>query len=193
MGSMATTDHALPVCTIGHSTHPIEEFITLLQRNRVEQVVDVRTVPGSRHNPQFGQDALAASLAGAGIGYERLTALGGLRRTPAGTPSVNDAWRNASFRAYADYMQTPGFAAGIDTLLALAARRRVALMCAEAVPWRCHRSLIGDALLARGVEVLDIMSATSTKAHTMTSFARVDGDRVWYPSEGLAGPLPEGP
>ena len=193
MGVMATTDDPLPVCTIGHSTHPIEEFITLLERNRIEVVVDVRTVPGSRHNPQFGQEALAASLADAGIGYERLTELGGLRRTPAGTPSINDAWRNASFRAYADYMQTPGFAAGMDALLALATHQRVSLMCAEAVPWRCHRSLIGDALLARGIEVLDIMSATSTKAHTMTSFARVDGDRVWYPSEGVAGPLPEGP
>lgn len=179
----------------------------MLERNRVEEVVDVRTVPGSRHNPQFGQEALAASLAAAGIRYERLVALGGLRHTPAGTVSINGAWRNASFRSYADYMQTPAFAAGIDTLLALAARYRVALMCAEALPWRCHRSLIGDALLVRGIEVQDIMSPTSTKPHTLTAFAKVDGERVWYPADGdqvtsgegagdsgrLVGPLPEGP
>lgn len=179
----------------------------MLERNRVEEVVDVRTVPGSRHNPQFGQEALAASLAAAGIRYERLVALGGLRHTPAGAVSINGAWRNASFRSYADYMQTPTFAAGIDELLALAVRHRVALMCAEAVPWRCHRSLIGDALLVRGIEVQDIMSPTSTKPHTLTAFAKVDGERVWYPADGdqvtsgegvgvsgrLVGPLPEGP
>lgn len=155
----------------------------MLERNGVEGIVDVRTVPGSRHNPQFGQEALAAALVAGGIGYERLVELGGLRRTPAGTASINEAWRNASFRAYADYMQTPAFTAGIDALLDLAAHRRVALMCAEAVPWRCHRSLIGDALLVRGIEVQDIMSATSTKAHTLTSFAQVDGERVWYPAD----------
>ena len=125
---MASTGYALTVFTIGHSTHPIEEFVQMLTRNDVEEVVDVRTVPGSRHNPQFGQGALATSLPGAGIGYERMADLGGLRRTPAGTPSVNGAWRNASFRSYADYMQTPAFAAAIDTLLDLAVRRRVALM-----------------------------------------------------------------
>lgn len=156
----------------------------MLERSGVEEVVDVRTVPGSRHNPQFGEDALTASLVADGIGYTRMAELGGLRHTLAGTPSINGAWRNASFRAYADYMQTPAFAAGIDALIALAARRRVALMCAEAVPWRCHRSLIGDALLVRGIEVQDIMSPTSTKPHMLTRFAQVDGERVWYPEDG---------
>lgn len=179
------------VFTIGHSTHPIEDFVAMLTGNGVEEVVDVRTVPGSRHNPQFGQDALAASLRAAGIGYRRMAELGGLRHTPAGTVSINDAWRNASFRSYADYMQTPEFASAIDALLSLAEQRRVALMCAEAVPWRCHRSLIGDALVVRGVDVEDIMSPTSTKPHTLTRFARVDGTRVWYPSGGPSGP--EGP
>lgn len=153
----------------------------MLMHNAVQEVVDVRTVPGSRHNPQFGQEALEGSLAAAGIGYERLAELGGLRYTPVGTDSINGAWRNKSFRNYADYMQTPAFAVGIDTLINLAERRRVAVMCAEAVPWRCHRSLIGDALLVRGIEVADIMSSTSTKPHAMTSFAAVDGERVWYP------------
>lgn len=173
----------LLVYTIGHSTHPIEEFVEMLTRKGVDEIVDVRTVPGSRHNPQFGQEALASSLQAHGIGYERLAELGGLRHTPVSAPSINGAWRNASFRSYADYMQTPAFDAGINTLLALAARRQVAIMCAEAVPWRCHRSLIADALLVRGVRVEDIMSPTSTKPHTMTSFARVEGTRVWYPPE----------
>jgi uncharacterized protein (DUF488 family) len=169
------------VFTIGHSTHPIEEFLRMLEANRIQRLVDIRTVPGSRHNPQFGEKALAASMDEAGIDYQRLKALGGLRHTPAGAPTVNGAWRNRSFRDYADYMQTPEFAAGIDELLALAANQRVAIMCAEAVPWRCHRSLVGDALLARGIRVSDIMSATSTKPHELTSFAQVDGTRVWYP------------
>lgn len=187
-------DPAAPtVFTIGHSTHPIDEFVEMLAHNGIEEIVDVRTVPGSRHNPQFGQDALATSLRAQGIGYSRLAELGGLRHTPAGTVSVNGAWRNASFRSYADYMQTPAFAAAIASLLEVARQRRVAVMCAEAVPWRCHRSLIADALLARGVEVEDIMSPTSTKPHTMTRFAQVEGDRVWYPADGLAGPASEPP
>lgn len=158
----------------------------MLRSNRIQRLVDVRTVPGSRHNPQFGEQELAASMAEAGIDYERLKALGGLRHTPAGAPTVNGAWRNKSFRNYADYMQTPEFAAGIDALLALAKRQTVAIMCAEAVPWRCHRSLIGDALLARGVQVEDIMSEKSTVPHRMIDFARVDGTRVWYPPQDEA-------
>lgn len=171
------------VYTIGHSTHPLDEFVELLTVNGVERLLDVRTVPGSRHNPQFGEGALTVSMQRAGIDYQRLEVLGGLRRTPASVESVNGAWRNKSFRSYADYMQTEEFAEGIDVLLALASKQTVAIMCAEAVPWRCHRSLIGDALLARGVQVLDIMSRTSAKAHTMTSFAKVQGHRVWYPPE----------
>lgn len=175
---------AIRVYTIGHSTHPLDEFVAMLRANGIERLIDVRTVPGSRHNPQYGESELAGSMPDADIDYQRLPELGGLRHTPAAEASVNGAWRNRSFRNYADYMQTPEFAAGIDDLIALAKKQTVAIMCAEAVPWRCHRSLIGDALLARGLTVFDIMSLTSTKPHTMTDFAKVDGDRVWYPPEG---------
>lgn len=154
----------------------------MLDANGIRRLIDVRTVPGSRHNPQFGEKALAQSMPDAGVEYRQLKSLGGLRHTPAGAPTVNGAWRNKSFRNYADYMQTPEFAAGIDELIAEATLQVVAIMCAEAVPWRCHRSLIGDALLARGIRVLDIMSVTSTKPHELTSFAKVDGTRVWYPA-----------
>lgn len=170
------------VYTIGHSTHPIEAFVGLLQSYGVEQLVDIRTVPGSRHNPQYGQAALHASLDAAGIGYSYTKDLGGLRHGKK--DSVNTGWRNASFRAYADYMQTAEFARAVGDLVALAKKAPTAIMCAEAVPWRCHRSLVGDALLARGVEVHDIMSATSAPAHTMTSFARVDGTDITYPPTG---------
>lgn len=172
------------VYTVGHSTHPIDEFVGMLTANGIERLIDVRTVPGSRHNPQFGEHVLAKSMAATGIDYQRLKELGGLRHTPAAEATINGAWRNKSFRDYADYMQTAEFAAGIDELMALANGQTVAIMCAEAVPWRCHRSLIGDALLARGLQVVDIMSETSTTPHTMTSFANVDGERVWYPPEG---------
>ena len=155
----------------------------MLKAHGVERLIDVRTVPGSRHNPQFGEHELTASMPKADIDYQRLPELGGLRHTPAAQASINGAWRNRSFRNYADYMQTPEFVAGIDELMALTRTQTVAIMCAEAVPWRCHRSLIGDALLARGLQVADIMSLTSTKPHTLTSFAKVDGHRVWYPPE----------
>ena len=171
------------VYTIGHSTHPIDEFVGMLKANGVERLIDVRTVPGSRHNPQFGEHELDTSMPEAGIDYQRLPELGGLRHTPAAEASINGAWRNRSFRNYADYMQTPEFVAGVDELMALTKKQTVAIMCAEAVPWRCHRSLIGDALLARGLQVADIMSLTSTKPHTLTSFAKVDGNRLWYPPE----------
>ena len=141
----------------------------------------MRRNPGSRRYPQFGEQALALSLPDAGIDYGRIAALGGRRHTPVAQQSANGGWRNQSFRSYADYMQTPEFAAGLEELIDLAGRQRVAIMCAEAVPWRCHRSLIGDALLVHGAEVLDIMSATSTKPHTLTSFAEVDGTRLSYP------------
>lgn len=169
------------VYTVGHSTHPIDEFLDLLRAHSIEAVVDVRTIPKSRHNPQFGQEQLSESLREAGLGYEYLAELGGLRSTRK--DSVNKAWRNESFRGYADYMQTPEFAAGIERLLDLASDRSVTVMCAEAVPWRCHRSLIGDALLVRDVEVLDVMSPTSAKPHTLTSFARTDGTTITYPPE----------
>lgn len=169
------------VMTIGHSTHPIDEFIRMLDANGVDLVADVRSIPKSRHNPQFGEDELQVSLPNADIEYRRLAGLGGLRHTTKDT--VNGAWRNASFRGYADYMQTPAFDEALAELIEIAGTRSVAIMCAEAVPWRCHRSLIGDALLARHIAVDDIMSATQTKPHTMTRFAQVHGTRVTYPEE----------
>ncbi|MGP5196958.1 DUF488 domain-containing protein [Arthrobacter rhombi] len=167
--------------TVGHSTHPVEEFVELLRAHGVQRIVDVRTVPKSRHNPQFGIDQLPASLAGYGLDYQRIESLGGLRHTTKASP--NTGWRNASFRGYADYMQTPEFDAGIQQLVASTAERPVAIMCAEAVPWRCHRSMIGDAMLVRGFEVLDIFSPTKATAHTLTSFAQVEGTTITYPPE----------
>lgn len=174
------------VFTIGHSTHPIDEFIRILDAHGIERIIDVRTIAKSRHNPQFMEESLTASLPAAGIGYGRMEALGGLRHTVA--DSVNLGWRNASFRGYADYMQTAPFAAAVDELIAAARRERVAIMCAEAVPWRCHRSLIGDALLVRSVGVLDIMNEKTAKPHSLTKFARADGTRVTYPPD--LQPLP---
>ena len=165
--------------TVGHSTHPIDEFVSLLAGYGVDLLVDVRTVPKSRHNPQFWGDALSESLAEHAIGYRHQASLGGLRRTTA--DSVNTGWNNASFRGYADYMQTEEFAAGLGELIELSSEYTVAVMCAEAVPWRCHRSLIGDALLVRGFSVDDIFSATSVRPHTLTKFAEVDGLTLTYP------------
>lgn len=169
------------IFTIGHSTHPIDAFIEILQAYQIELLVDVRTIPKSRHNPQFNEDALAKSLATRKIEYCRIAALGGLRR--AQRESINDAWRNLSFRGYADYMQTSEFVEGVEELIEQARQTLTVIMCAEAVPWRCHRSLIGDALLVRGVEVHDIMSSTSWRPHKLTSFAKVDGVKVTYPAE----------
>lgn len=174
----------LVVLTVGHSTRPIGEFIELLKAHAVARIVDVRTVPRSRRNPQFGQDALRDALAAAGIGYTHLPALGGLRR--ARPDSLNTGWRNASFRGYADYMQTPQFAAALEAAIALGKQERIALMCAEAVPWRCHRSLIADALLARGIGADDISSPTRRSPHKLTQFARVRGTEITYPPEGGA-------
>ncbi|MDQ2844274.1 MAG: DUF488 domain-containing protein, partial [Acidobacteriota bacterium] len=140
---------------------------------------DIRTVPRSRKNPQYDQESLSSLLANHNIGYVHFKELGGLRH--AKKDSVNGAWENASFRGYADYMQTDDFARAMEELVALAAERTTAIMCAEAVPWRCHRSLVGDALLVRGVEVLDIMSEKSAKPHKLTPWARVDGVRITYP------------
>lgn len=176
------------VMTIGHSTHPLEEFIRLLQAHGATCVVDVRTVPRSRHNPQFNLDSLPGSLKAAGLGYVHLPQLGGLRH--ARHDSDNQGWRNASFRGYADYMQTAEFEQGIDELLHLAEKQQIALMCAEAVPWRCHRSLIADALLVRGIRTEHIMSATRRQVHALTPFARVRGSAITYPS-GASGSVPE--
>lgn len=167
------------IFTVGHSTHPIDEFVDLLRAHGVGQVVDIRTIAKSRHNPQFWGDAMRESLPANGIAYQRLEALGGLR--PASKDSPNGEWKNKSFRGYADYMQTDAFAAGLDELLALAEQTPTAIMCAEAVPWRCHRSLVGDALLVRDVEVLDIMTPKSAKPHKLTRFAHVEGTTITYP------------
>ncbi|MEO8053219.1 MAG: DUF488 domain-containing protein [Acidobacteriota bacterium] len=171
------------VLTIGHSTHTIEEFIRLLQAHAVTRVVDVRTVPRSGHNPQFNRDTLPASLKTTGIGYVHIAALGGLRHTTR--DSINTGWRNASFRGYADYMQTPEFEAAVDELIQLANQDQIALMCAEAVPWRCHRSMIADALVVRGIQTEDIMGLNPPKLHTLTSFAKVKGTHITYPPGGL--------
>ena len=168
------------VYTIGHSTRPVEAFIGLLEGHGVKTLADVRTVPRSRHNPQFNGDALDASLAARGIEYVPFPGLGGFRRASADSP--NAGWRNASFRGYADYMQTPAFAENLDRLLRLASERTVAVMCAEAVPWRCHRSLIADALTVRGVRAEEIVSVAKADAHKLTPFARVDGTAITYPA-----------
>jgi uncharacterized protein (DUF488 family) len=170
------------VFTIGHSTRAIDEFIALLQAHRVCRVVDVRTVPRSRHNPQFNQDSLADSLKKAGLGYVHMPGLGGLRHAKAGS-IANIGWRNASFRGYADYMQTPEFEQSLEELINLAKSEQTAIMCAEAVPWRCHRSLIADALLVRGIHTEDIVSRTRCTVHTLTPFAKVRGKTITYPGE----------
>lgn len=167
------------VLTVGHSTRPIEAFLELLCSHRVTQLIDVRTVPRSRHNPQFNADVLPASLAAANIGYEHASGLGGFRRPVP--DSANAGWRNLSFRGYADYMQTVEFAANLASVIELALADRVALMCAEAVPWRCHRSLIADALVVHGVETCEIVSLTRLQPHKLTPFARVRGQDVTYP------------
>ena len=169
------------VMTIGHSTRTLEEFIDLLQTHGASCVVDVRTVPRSRHNPQFNKASLPRPLKKAGLGYVHLPGLGGLRH--AKRDSLNVGWRNASFRGYADYMQTPEFAQSLDELIQLANQGQIVLMCAEAVPWRCHRSLIADALLVRGIHTEDIMSPTRRKVHTLTPFAKVQGTAIIYPAE----------
>ena len=171
--------------TIGHSTLPIETFLAILRENGVRVLADIRTVPKSRHNPQFAQENLGPALAAEGIEYHWYPELGGLRH--ARKDSINTGWRNASFRGYADYMQTPEFTAALDGLLKAVPQTETVLVCAEAVPWRCHRSLVGDALTVRGVEVEDITYTAKGKSHRephrLTEFARVEQGRLWYPAE----------
>jgi uncharacterized protein (DUF488 family) len=168
------------VLTIGHSNRTLDEFVAILRAHDVRRVVDVRTVPRSRHNPQYNVDALPASLEAHGIAHTHMPGLGGLRKTRP--DSANAGWRNLSFRGYADYMQTEAFGTHLDAFIELATRERCALMCAEAVPWRCHRSLIGDALIVRGFDVQDIYGMQPTRPHKLTPFARVDGTQVTYPA-----------
>jgi uncharacterized protein (DUF488 family) len=174
----------LLIRTIGHSTRPSEALIEMLKTQGISRLIDVRTIPRSRHNPQYNSEALAAALAAAGIAYEHRKELGGLRHPRKDSP--NTAWRNDSFRGYADYMQTPEFTAALDALIALAGREPVAIMCAEAVPWRCHRSLIADALVVRGILVEHIMSAGKAEPHALTSFAHAEGAWVTYPAAQTA-------
>jgi uncharacterized protein (DUF488 family) len=169
------------VFTIGHSTRPLAELLDLLKGHDVVTLIDVRTVPRSRHNPQFNGDALAASLPSEGIEYAQAPGLGGFRPTSPASP--NQGWRNLSFRGYADYMQTPDFAENLYWLMRLADREPVAIMCAEAVPWRCHRSLIADALGVHGVAVEEIVAPHRTQPHRLTPFARVEGTRITYPPD----------
>ena len=182
--------------TIGHSTRPVDEFIAILKAHGVSRLVDIRTIPKSRYNPQYNCEALERELRRAGIGYEHVKALGGLRHPRA--DSVNKGWRNASFRGYADYMQTDGFASALDDLIAAAGREPVAIMCAEAVPWRCHRSLVADSLSARGYPVEHIMSAAKSNPHTLTPFAKLQGSSLTYPADAKivdtkAAHIKEGP
>jgi uncharacterized protein (DUF488 family) len=169
----------LVVFTIGHSTRPWKVFLALLRAHGIKRVVDVRSIPRSRHNPQFNRETLSMKLRSARIGYVHLRKLGGLRHARRDLPNMG--WRNASFRGFADYMQTPDFEAGLERLLKLARQKRSALMCAEAVPWRCHRLLIADALAVRGVRVKDIISGKRSRIHLLTSFGRVQGKCITYP------------
>ena len=173
--------------TIGHSTRTIDEFIHLLREHGATCVVDVRTVPRSAHNAQFNQDSLARSLMKSGLKYVHMPGLGGLRHARSDSP--NGGWRNASFRGYADYMQTQEFVESLEAAIQAAKQSQIALMCAEAVPWRCHRSLIADALLVRGIRTEDIMSATRRQIHTLTLFAQVRGTTITYPAE-TSHPIP---
>ena len=178
---MVKQDSRPIVLTVGHSTRPLDKFIALLAAHSVNRLIDVRTVPRSRHNPQFNRDTLPAALEAAAIRYAHVAGLGGFRHTNPG--SLNMGWRNISFRGFADYMQTPEFADTLAGLIEQATRERIALMCAEAVPWRCHRSLIADALVAHGIRAEEIINATRLQVHTLTPFARVDGMAITYPPQ----------
>ena len=176
---LAADEIAPTILTTGHSTRTLDKFLKLLDRFEIELLVDVRTVPRSRHGPHFNGDSLARVLREHGIGYSHLKLLGGLRKPLI--DSSNLGWRNLSFRGFADYMQTEEFGQGLKFLLELRAEKKSVLMCAEAVPWRCHRSLISDALLARGIEARHIISEKSFQLHELTPFAVVESNRVTYP------------
>jgi uncharacterized protein (DUF488 family) len=173
------------VLTIGHSNHKWRDFLEILRAHRIKRIIDVRSIPRSRHNPQFNRETLSIKLRAARIGYVHLPKLGGLRHARRDSPNMG--WRNASFRGFADYMQTSGFEAGLNRLIKLAGQKRSAIMCAEAVPWRCHRSLISDALTVRGVQVNDIMSVKRSQVHSLIAFARVQGHRITYPALNRGG------
>ncbi len=178
MSSSLSDRDGVTIWTIGHSTRSFDEFLPLLTANRIEFLADVRHFPTSQRAPWAKKTVLASELSGGGIEYEHLEALGGFRK-PAPN-SVNTGWRNAGFRGYADYMATAEFATAVERLIARAAAKRTAIMCAEAIPWKCHRSLLSDSLLTRGVRVIHILSGGKTQEHRLTPFARVDGVQVTY-------------
>ncbi len=167
--------------TVGHSTLPIERFISLLKAYGIERLADIRTIPRSRHNPQFDGTTLAGSLTDEHIEYVHIQALGGLRRARKDSP--NQGWRNDGFRGYADYMQTEAFHDALEGLIQMSRQKRVVILCAEAVPWRCHRSLVADALCVRGVPVVEILSESGYRNHKLTVFAQVEGVSITYPPE----------
>ncbi len=177
------------IFTIGHSTRDIGKFADMLRSHGVTMLADIRTIPRSKHNPQFNKDLLGESLKGFKIGYVHMQELGGLRK--AKPDSINTGWRNASFRGYADYMQTQEFKNGLEKLIELGREKKVAIMCAEGSPFRCHRSLVADALAARGIKVIHISSTVNESPHTITRFAKVDGGTVTYPGEAQARRLEE--
>jgi uncharacterized protein (DUF488 family) len=164
--------------TLGHSNHSLDKFLQILAGHNIEIVIDVRRFPASRKWPHFNAAALAETLPAAGIGYEGMPELGGRRKARLDSPHT--AWRVEAFRGYADFMDTPEFAEGLERLMTLARQKRAAVMCAEALPWRCHRSLIADALVARGWEVFDVLSEKEARPHKLPDFARVEGERVIY-------------
>lgn len=172
------------VFTVGHSTLPMEQFMHVLKSYAIGQLVDIRTIPRSRHNPQFNADAMPQALAAGHIQYVGMKALGGLRHAAKDSPNMG--WRNASFRGYADYMQTAEFTQALEELIAISRDKRTAIMCAEAVPWRCHRSLVADALTVRGIAVIDILSEEQHRPHVLTAFAKVQGLQITYPPDQLS-------
>ena len=169
------------IFTLGHSTLPIERFVAVLQAYAIARLADIRTIPRSRHNPQFSDTALAKGLKALHLDYVHMRALGGLRHARRDSP--NTGWRNESFRGFADYMQTEEFENALAALIRMGREKRVAIMCAEAVPWRCHRSLVADALSVRGVPVIEILSEATYRMHPLTPFSRVEGLRITYPPE----------
>jgi uncharacterized protein (DUF488 family) len=169
------------IFTVGHSTQPLSVFLNRLELHHISFVADVRSIPRSRHNPQYNKETLSVSLAKVAMQYRHMAALGGLRR--AGTDALNAGWENASFRGFADYMQTADFRKGLEELIELSGTERLVIMCAEALPWRCHRSLISDAILIRGFNVLHIMPDGHSRPHTLTAFSEVDGMQIAYPAK----------
>ena len=177
---MMTKESINQIFTIGHSTRPLDSFVSILKSYGINLVVDIRSIPRSWHNPQFNKETLPAALALHGIEYIHMAGLGGLRKSHP--DSLNLGWHNASFRSYADYMQTNEFKSSLETLVEMSAKNNLVIMCAETLPWRCHRSLVADALLIRGIKVQDIFKEGVSKEHKLTPFAQVRGMEITYPA-----------